>query len=984
MTSLEPLRIRLLGETEVARGTRRLPLPPSKKTRALLGYLVLTQRPQRRERLCDLLWDVADDPRAALRWSLSKLRELVDSEGARRLVADREHVSLELGEAEVDVFEARKLAQGPLAELSIDELERTLALFRGELLEGLTLPDFHAYHAFCMSEREALRTLEVRLVRELLARDVPGLRALALSRKWVELEPGSEQARERFARLLKESGRERELLEEVRTSERLQADVPAARAPVEIGETSAPRKSELPQPFVGRATELDMLARFVRPRQRAALLLLSGEPGIGKSQLLDQLLQRERMRGTHVERIVAYEVDPGFPLAPFRELLERTSVTIAPESGANGERARELLAQAARAVCERLIPSTAAALWVVEDVQWLDEPSALLLQQIVRAAREVPLAIVLSTRSGELLDNAHVRRVVRAFRAEGLLREHVLGPLHEQETRTLVSYVASGVDARLIHEESAGNPLFAIELARAPGREGVPSTITRLVRERMESLAPELIDVLRWSAVLGPDVRLVQLEALLDVAAEQFVEQLEQLEQLGWLSFDGSRSVRFSHELVRRSVYDGLSSPRRRLMHARVARLLAGQPDSDGRAAELAHHAVAGGDARMAVEACLVAGRRCLELFSPSDALSLARRGLSQVDKLEPTERCRREIELHELALHAHKPEQPDALGARFLELAHLALSLSALDHARRAFFMHSFLRWERGQIADAQRFSREAERCSREGSPAERLRGLSDAARCLALLERDAPDGEAFVLEAEALVAAGQAELATVPLSRGLLALARGELELAQQALDRAVSLARGERDRLEEYLAHESRFELLLMRGEVSQAELVAHQLLTVGGRSGEGSEAPFARAALALARCLQGQDESERLAEAVAELQRADAKQRGAYVLVRWAEYALARSELGAAEQRAQEALRLAEAVERTTEVVLARVVLAQVALERGDRALCERHREALQAWCTEDGGRTLTYRARTARDALLTRLERGVRRMRHGGA
>src|SRR5918998_6181267 len=88
------LTIRLLGEMTVLRGGEALPLPPSKKTRALLAYLVATGRPQRRERLCTLLWELPDDPRGALRWSLSKLRALVDeADGPARILADRETVS---------------------------------------------------------------------------------------------------------------------------------------------------------------------------------------------------------------------------------------------------------------------------------------------------------------------------------------------------------------------------------------------------------------------------------------------------------------------------------------------------------------------------------------------------------------------------------------------------------------------------------------------------------------------------------------------------------------------------------------------------------------------------------------------------------------------------------------------------------------------------------------------------------------------------
>ncbi|CAH2599680.1 protein of unknown function [Rhodovastum atsumiense] len=72
------LTVKLLGEMQVLRDTAPLALPQPWKTRALLGYLVVTGRSPRRERLCTLLWDVPDDPHGALRWSLSKLRMLVD------------------------------------------------------------------------------------------------------------------------------------------------------------------------------------------------------------------------------------------------------------------------------------------------------------------------------------------------------------------------------------------------------------------------------------------------------------------------------------------------------------------------------------------------------------------------------------------------------------------------------------------------------------------------------------------------------------------------------------------------------------------------------------------------------------------------------------------------------------------------------------------------------------------------------------------
>src|SRR5438270_861711 len=87
------------GFSALLRDGRPLPLPPSKKTRALLAYLCLQPRRFQRGHLCELLWDIPDDPRGSLRWSLSKIRGLVDDERHQRVVADRTSVGIEPVEA---------------------------------------------------------------------------------------------------------------------------------------------------------------------------------------------------------------------------------------------------------------------------------------------------------------------------------------------------------------------------------------------------------------------------------------------------------------------------------------------------------------------------------------------------------------------------------------------------------------------------------------------------------------------------------------------------------------------------------------------------------------------------------------------------------------------------------------------------------------------------------------------------------------------
>ena len=81
------LELKFLGELAVVRDGERLALPASKKTRALLAYLALNRRTFRREQLCELLWEIPDDPRHSLRWSLSKLRRVVDDDTQQRIVA---------------------------------------------------------------------------------------------------------------------------------------------------------------------------------------------------------------------------------------------------------------------------------------------------------------------------------------------------------------------------------------------------------------------------------------------------------------------------------------------------------------------------------------------------------------------------------------------------------------------------------------------------------------------------------------------------------------------------------------------------------------------------------------------------------------------------------------------------------------------------------------------------------------------------------
>src|SRR3954464_1883549 len=128
-TSGQDLSIQLLGRLEVRRGAEPSSLPASKKSRALLAYLVATARPHLRERLCELLWEVPDDPRASLRWSLAKLRPLVDDGPTVRLAGNRDELVFESRGARVDIVELRDELGAGREAASIESLRRAAQLF---------------------------------------------------------------------------------------------------------------------------------------------------------------------------------------------------------------------------------------------------------------------------------------------------------------------------------------------------------------------------------------------------------------------------------------------------------------------------------------------------------------------------------------------------------------------------------------------------------------------------------------------------------------------------------------------------------------------------------------------------------------------------------------------------------------------------------------------------------------------------------------
>jgi pimeloyl-ACP methyl ester carboxylesterase/DNA-binding SARP family transcriptional activator/class 3 adenylate cyclase len=162
------LEIRVLGEFAVLRDGENVCLPPSRKTRALLAYLAVTNRPQHRDHLCAMFWDVPDDPRGALRWSLSKIRQIVNSNGQGALATDGRMVILRSQPIALDLWRIKTISMRDLASQDISELEEVVRLFRGGFLEDLSLPRCPKFEAWRISWIDEVNLFKARLLRTLI------------------------------------------------------------------------------------------------------------------------------------------------------------------------------------------------------------------------------------------------------------------------------------------------------------------------------------------------------------------------------------------------------------------------------------------------------------------------------------------------------------------------------------------------------------------------------------------------------------------------------------------------------------------------------------------------------------------------------------------------------------------------------------------------------------------------------------------------
>jgi DNA-binding SARP family transcriptional activator len=994
------LEVRVLGELELVRGGRTLALPASRKSRALLAFLVVTARPHLRESLCDLLWVGPDDPRAALRWSLTKIRSLVDTGKTARLAADRERVAFESAAASVDLFEARRLvgdpAEAPRA--TTDALVRAAALFRGELLAGLDLPDCYRYHEWCVAEREGVRALRVSILSALIER-LAGTPEAALvhARTRVSIDPLSEAAHVDVVVLLTRLGRKREALAQYETCARILAaelgtkpsprliqarslvGVPAASAPppARLGpsapisqEESFPANAPLPgvhhppvrQLLVGRNAERADIAEKIAAaarREAPAAMLFLGEPGIGKTRLLEVVADGVRAAGGAVLAGRGFEGEMVRPYGAWVDALRsarlggaieglRTELTaLLPELGAPGAAFdRNRLFDAVAKLVTRMAERASLAV-VLDDLQWLDEASAALLHHVARS----PLPgvfIAAGARSAELTDNPPVQRLVRALEREGRLAPRALCPLDQAEVALLVRQClrpgAGEVDPARVFARSGGHPYFAVEIAGAIARgdDVVPDSLAAMIDDRLARLDPVTRNLVPWAAAMRRGFDLNRLAQASGVSPGELLSAVGELEQHGILVVtEGQRGpgYDFAHDLVRERAYRALSEPRRRLIHLQIARVLSRDDALEGDAGgEVAHHAALGGDHELAARASLSGGRHAIRIFAGEEAARLARFGAHHAAELPTAQRLPLQVALLGVLAYSNgwrtrAAELEEEIVGRISEC-----ELAGLPAVAAAGFQTlSLVQYEIGKLDSAMTSSLRSLRGADGAGPQTRAETLASVARCLTLVERDMPRAEQLLVEARAASGPDGRHLLELQWASGMFQRFVGEDGAAIASMERALQLARQAQSPWSQFECLMSLARIDLEEGRPAAALARCAELSEVAAKMTEGSELAIATALEALARTLLGEEGAdERLAAAVSGLRRLDAKGALTCVLALWARSDLDARRLDRAATHAAEAVKAAEVLKRRSDAAVARALLGSIALARGERA------------------------------------------------
>jgi DNA-binding SARP family transcriptional activator/tetratricopeptide (TPR) repeat protein len=682
----------------------------ARQGRLVLAYLALDpRRAVAREELIDRVWPCADPGRAgaALSQTLSRLRQALGRDLIERLPGGAVRLG---GPLRVDVAVARDAVEEAREAVRIGawtaarDAARTVTaeLERGVVLAG----DEAEWLEDVRREVAELHVEALELVAAAALRMGAWADALAAARGAVRLDRLRQSA---WALLIEAQAGQGDVAGATRSYHDLRSllldeagltpspDLIELHRRVVTGELSSAGAVAFPPAlalesggaaFVGREDGLRRLGERYADACAGTrqLVVLSGEPGIGKTRLAGEFARRAHDEGA----IVLYGRSDDETLVPFQPFVgaighyvgecgdAALARELGPELGELGRlipglaaRAREPLAVEPEMQRFRLFNAVTSvlahvargrpAIVVLDDLQWADRSTALLLRHVIREIDAVQLLMIGTLRDVEACRSEQLAEFLA--RPQHGVDTIALRGLDADETQALVvaragrRATAGAVGALL--EATGGNPLLLEETIRSLGDVeqavhgfGVPERAAQVIGRRVVRLSEPAQRALAGAAVAGAefDVRVVEA-----VAGEQALDGIEEAAAAGLVRELPDGRFSFSHALVRDALRERLSGARRQRLHLRIGEAL--DALGDGNPAELAHHFSEGGDAAKALEHSVQAGEQAAEALAHEDAAGHFRRALELLPAAEERRRCELLLALGRVELRQGGPD---------------------------------------------------------------------------------------------------------------------------------------------------------------------------------------------------------------------------------------------------------------------------------------------------------------------------------------
>ena len=400
------------------------------------------------------------------------------------------------------------------------------------------------------------------------------------------------------------------------------------------------------------------------------LLLLSGEPGVGKTRLAQEATGLARARGFGVLVGRCYEQDASLPFRPlvavltaavgtaspalrqvlpqrFPELGRLLPRLLPPPTLPEGEDGRRRLLEAAGEFLQALAAETPLLIGL-DDLQWADSASLDLLAHLARALRAHPVLLLGTYRDVDVARTHPLQAVISGLTRERLVEIVKLRGLPPDGTAALICAqfavpAVSDALVHLVHERTEGNPFFIEEVLQALVEQGaiyragdtwerkeveeieLPQSVRAVVGQRVERLGADAQEVLRVASVLGQEF---ELDLLLGAAGREEEAVLAQLDAaVAARLLEERRAGRheryaFAHTLIAQVLYDEVPRHRLRRLHLQAGEALerarGGRPEA---AAELARHFLAAGDEARASRYAILAGDHAAGQYANAEAV---------------------------------------------------------------------------------------------------------------------------------------------------------------------------------------------------------------------------------------------------------------------------------------------------------------------------------------------------------------------------